>query len=490
MSTALSSKIKTLSQRQQVGLFLGPILFFILLVIPEPVDMPENSMQVAAIAVLMATYWMSEAIPIPATALMPIVLFPLLGIMDTSKVTLAYGNHLIFLFMGGFLIAIAIEKWQLHKRIALHTILLVGVSSKQIVLGFMLATAFLSAWVSNTATAMMMVTIGLAVIKQAQSHNTGKQQDDSAFATVLMLSIAYSASIGGIATLIGTPPNAILAGVIESNYGYTIGFAQWMSFGVPLSLIMLGLCWFYLTRIAFQSEFDELPGGKQSIRQQLNELGSMSAAETKVLAVFIMVVAGWLIRGLFDIQALESVKDSSIAMAGALMLFIIPADYKKGEYLLDWHTAKNIPWDIMILFGGGFALAGGFASSGLTEWIANQLIALQGINLIIMVFMVVLLVIFLTEITSNTATSSLLIPVMGAFALAIQVHPLYLMVAVALSASFAFMLPVATPPNAIVFSSRQVSIPQMARAGLWLNIIGSVLITLFVIFYLPRVFEL
>jgi len=490
MSTALSSKIKTLSQRQQVGLFLGPVLFFILLVIPEPVDMPENSMQVAAVAVLMATYWMSEAIPIPATALMPIVLFPLLGIMDTSKVTLAYGNHLIFLFMGGFLIAVTIEKWQLHKRIALHTILLVGVSSNQIILGFMLATAFLSAWISNTATAMMMVTIGLAVIKQAQSLNTSKQKDHSDFATALMLGIAYSASIGGIATLIGTPPNAILAGVIESSYGYTIGFAQWMSFGVPLSLIMLGLCWFYLTRIAFQSEFDELPGGKQSIRQQLNELGSMSAAEIKVLAVFSMVVAGWLIRGLFDIQALESVKDSSIAMAGALMLFIIPADYKKGEYLLDWHTAKNIPWDIMILFGGGFALAGGFASSGLTEWIASQLIALQGMNLIIMVFMVVLLVIFLTEITSNTATSSLLLPVMGAFALAIQVHPLYLMVAVALSASFAFMLPVATPPNAIVFSSRQVSIPQMARAGLWLNIIGSVLITLFVIFYLPRMFEL
>ena len=451
--------------------------------------MPDNSMQVAAVAVLMATYWMSEAIPIPATALMPIVLFPLLGVMDTSKVTLAYGNHLIFLFMGGFLIAVTIEKWQLHKRIALHTILLVGVSSNQIILGFMLATAFLSAWISNTATAMMMVTIGLAVIKQAQASNT-KQNDNSAFASALMLGIAYSASIGGIATLIGTPPNAILAGVIESSFGYSISFAQWMSFGAPLSLIMLGLCWFYLTHIAFQAEFDELPGGKQSIRQQLDALGPMSAAEIKILTVFIMVVSGWLIRGLFDVEALESVKDSSIAMAGALLLFIIPADFKKGEYLLDWETAKNIPWDIMILFGGGFALAGGFSSSGLTEWIASQLIALQGMNLIIIVFMVVLLVIFLTEITSNTATSSLLLPVMGAFAIAIQVHPLNLMVAVALSASFAFMLPVATPPNAIVFGSRRVSIPQMARTGLWLNIIGSVLITLFVIFYLPRIFEL
>jgi len=486
----LSSKIKISSQRQQIGLYLGPVLFFILLALPQSPDMPENSMQVAAVAVLMATYWMSEAIPIPATALMPIVLFPLLGIMDTSKVTLAYGNHLIFLFMGGFLIAVTIEKWQLHKRIALRTILLVGVSSNQIILGFMLATAFLSAWISNTATAMMMVTIGLAVIKQAQSYTDSEQNAKSSFASALMLGIAYSASIGGVATLVGTPPNAILAGVIESSYGYTIGFAQWMSFAVPLSLIMLGLCWFYLTQIAFKSEFDELPGGRQSIHQQLNELGPMSAAEIKVLLVFIMVAAGWLIRGLFEIQALESVKDSSIAMAGALLLFIIPADFKKGEYLLDWHTAKNIPWDIMILFGGGFALAGGFASSGLTEWIASQLIALQGMHLIIIVFMIVLLVIFLTEITSNTATASLLLPVMGAFALAIQVHPLNLMVAVAISASFAFMLPVATPPNAIVFSSRQVSIPQMARTGLWLNIIASLLITLFVIFYLPKIFEL
>jgi len=490
MNTPLLSKIKFLNQRQQIGLLLGPILFVVLLVLPQPADMPANSMQVAAVAVLMATYWMSEAIPIPATALMPIVLFPILGVMDTSKVTLAYGNHLIFLFMGGFLIAVTIEKWHLHKRIALRTILLVGVSSNQIILGFMLATAFLSAWISNTATAMMMVTIGLAVIKQAQSHSTNMQKNNSSFASALMLGIAYSASIGGIATLIGTPPNAILAGVIESSYGYTIGFAQWMSFGVPLSLIMLGLCWLYLTRFAFQSEFDELPGGKQSIRRQLDELGPMSSAEIKVLVVFIMVAAGWLIRGLLDIQALASVKDSSIAIAGALLLFIIPADFKKGEYLLDWHTAKNIPWDIMILFGGGFALAGGFASSGLTEWIASQLIALQGMNLIVIVLMIVLLVIFLTEITSNTATSSLLLPVMGAFALAIQVHPLNLMVAVALAASFAFMLPVATPPNAIVFSSRQVSIPQMARAGLWLNIIGSVLITLFVIFYLPKIFEL
>ena len=477
------------SARQKIGLLLGPLLFLFILFLPQPADMPEYSLQVAAVALLMATYWITEAIPIPATALMPIVLFPLLGVMPTSQVTLAYGNHLIFLFMGGFLIAVTIEKWQLHRRIALRTILLVGVSSNQIILGFMLATAFLSAWISNTATAMMMVTIGLAVVKQAQQDNAS-QTEHSSFATALMLSIAYAASIGGVATLIGTPPNAILAGVIESTFDYSIGFAQWMAFGVPISLTMLALCWFYLTHIAFKSEFDELPGGKQGIQQKLAELGPMSLPEKKVLSVFSLVAIGWILRGLVEVEALSAVSDASIAIAGAVLLFIIPAEKNWAEPLLDWDTAKSIPWDIMILFGGGFALANGFTSSGLTEWLANQLIALQGMELIIIVLMVVLLVIFLTEITSNTATASLMLPVMGAFAVAIQVSPLYLMVAVALSASFAFMLPVATPPNAIVFSSRKITIPEMARAGVWLNIIGSIVITLFVIFYLPSVFDI
>lgn len=476
------------SSQQKIGLLLGPLLFLFVLLLPQPADMPDHSLQVAAVALLMATYWITEAIPIPATALMPIALFPLLGVMHSSEVTLAYGNHLIFLFMGGFLIAVAIEKWQLHRRIALRTILLVGVSPNQIILGFMLATAFLSAWISNTATAMMMVTIGLAVVKQAE-QDSGSKATHSNFATALMLSIAYAASIGGVATLIGTPPNAILAGVIESSFAYSIGFAQWMAFGVPISLTMLALSWLYLTRIAFRAEFTELPGGRQSIQQKYNELGPMSLPEKKVLTIFALVAAGWILRGLIEMDALSTVSDASIAIAGAVLLFIIPAEKNWTEPLLDWHTAKSIPWDIMILFGGGFALADGFSSSGLTEWLANQLVALQAMDLIIIVLMVVLLVIFLTEITSNTATASLMLPVMGAFAVAIQISPLYLMVAVALAASFAFMLPVATPPNAIVFSSRKITIPQMARAGVWLNIIGSIVITLFVIFYLPSVFD-
>jgi sodium-dependent dicarboxylate transporter 2/3/5 len=480
------------SKRRLTGLILGPALFLILLLLPVPEGMSPQGMKVAAVAVLMATFWMTEAIAIPATALMPIALFPLLAVMPTSKVTSAYANHLIYLFLGGFLLAATIEKWQLHKRIALHTIHWVGVTPQRIVLGFMLATAFLSAWISNTATAMLMMTIGLAVLRQTTAAsgqlNSSVDIQPSSFGTALMLGIAYAASIGGIATLIGTPPNAILAGIAEKNFGYTIGFAQWLMFGLPLSFIMLAVAWYYLTHYIMGKEMPELPGGRQAIRQQLQALGPMSPEEKKVLAVFIFVAVAWIVHGLVDVGFLKYVTDSSIAIFAALLLFIIPADWGKGEFLLDWNTAARIPWDIIVLFGGGFALASGFESSGLTRWIADQLIVLQGAGLILTVFAVVLIVIFLTEVTSNTATASLVVPVIGAFALAVHIHPLYLMVAVAIAASFAFMLPVATPPNAIVFSSRQISIAQMAKAGIWMNLLGSIIITLFTVLVIPWVF--
>jgi sodium-dependent dicarboxylate transporter 2/3/5 len=448
--------------------------------------MPPLGMKVAAVTVLMAVLWIMEAIPMAATALLPIALFPLLGVMPTAKVTESYANHLIYLFMGGFLIAAAIEKWQLHKRIALHTVSLVGVSPKRIVLGFMLATGFLSCWISNTAAAMMMVTIGIALLHQLSDGATAKSDEagHSNFGTALMLGIAYAASIGGVATLIGTPPNALLAGIVEKRYGIVIGFAKWMEFAAPLAVVMLLATWYYLTHIAFRSELRELPGGKDVIREQLAALGPMSRQERWVLGVFALVVAAWLFRGLLHIKALAEVTDSSVAISGALLLFVIPSDWRKGEFLLDWQTAVRIPWDIIILFGGGFALAAAFGVSGLTEWLGNQLSFLHGAGVAITTLGVVLLVIFLTEVTSNTATASLMLPIMGGFALAAGVPLLPLMAGTALAASFAFMLPVATPPNAIVFCSRQVTIPQMVRVGLWLNLFGTFLITLFVtVFY-------
>ncbi|WP_455220748.1 SLC13 family permease [Kaarinaea lacus] len=479
--------------RQTTGLFLGPLLFSTLLLAPVPDGLSDAGMAVAAVAALMAVWWVSEAVPIPATALLPIALFPFLGVMKTQQVTGAYANHLIYLFMGGFLIAVTMEKWQLHKRIALHTIKLVGVSPKRIVLGFMLATAFLSMWISNTATAMMMVTIGLALIRQVRESLPTEAQNDVTtfpFATALMLGIAYAASIGGVATLIGTPPNAILAGVVEKTYGISIGFADWMLFALPLSILMLLLTWYYLVHFVYRSDLKELPGGKQAVEQALLQLGLMKKQEKRVLVVFICVASAWILRSVIDIDALAMVTDSSIAMLGALALFVIPSDFSKREFLLDWNTAVKIPWDIIILFGGGFALAEGFNSSGLTLWIASQLTVLEGTQIFILVAVIVLLVIFLTEVTSNTATASLLLPIMGALAVAMNIHPLATMIAVAVAASYAFMLPVATPPNAIVFASRAVTIPQMARAGVALNLLGALLITLFIMVVLPLVMNI
>lgn len=477
------------SLRQKVGLFAGPLACIVLLLLPVPENMSDEAMRVLAVTALMAIFWMTEAIPIAATALIPIALFPLLSVMPTSKVTAAYGNHLVYLFLGGFLIAIAIERWRLHKRIALRTVLLVGVTPQRIILGFMIATAFLSCWISNTATAMLMVTIGIAVLKQHAQANQLMNEDGSVkqtnFSLALMLGIAYAASIGGVATLIGTPPNAILAGIVEKELGYTIGFAQWMMFAAPLSIVMLTIAWLYLTRFAFPNDVDGLSGGKAAIHQALHELGAMSVQEKRVLAVFLFVVCAWLFRGLLDFEFLQHVTDSAVAIFGALLLFVIPADLKKGEFLLDWKSATRIPWDIIILFGGGFALASAFSATGLTTWIGGELSVLQGAAVLLIVTAVVLMVIFLTEVTSNTATASLLLPVMAGFAMASDIPALTLMAAVALAASFAFMLPVATPPNAIIFSSRQITIPQMAKAGFALNIIGAFFIVMFAVYVLP-----
>ncbi len=475
--------------RRTIGSFLGPAIFIFFIVIPVPETMSKEAMYTAGIALLMATWWLTEAIPIPATALLPLVLFPALGVATVAEVSANYGNHIIFLFMGGFFIAKAVEKWHLHKRIALHTIRLVGVTPERIVLGFMLVTAFLSMWVSNTATCMMMVTIAIAVLKQ-KNNTEINQAGHAMFATALMLSIAYAASIGGVATLIGSPPNAILAGIAEQQYGYTISFVDWLMFGLPLSIVMLVVAWFYLTKLAYRDIDFELTGGMKTIEQEIQNMGTMSTQEKRVLFVFVSVAIAWIVRGLVDIDAFKMIKDSTIAIAGAIILFIIPAgsnpaSSNKMEFLLDWQTAVTIPWDILILFGGGFALAHGVASSGLTQWIGQELSVLQGSNLIIVLFIVVTIMVFLTEITSNTATAVLLVPVLGALASAIESHPLGLMVAAAIAASFAFMLPVATPPNAIVFSSRQISIPQMATAGIWLNLVGIVVITVFVMLLLP-----
>ncbi|MDH5547037.1 MAG: DASS family sodium-coupled anion symporter [Gammaproteobacteria bacterium] len=475
-----------LSKQKITGLISGPGLFFLFLLLPVPDGLSQQGMLVAATAMLMAALWITEAIPIPLTALIPVALFPMKGVLDVHQIVGAYTHHLIFLFLGGFLIAATLEKWNLHLRIALHTLRFTGTTPAKLLFGFMLATAFLSMWISNTAAALLMVTIAAAVIRQLEPGEK-TQCGSRSLATVLMLGIAYSASIGGIATLIGTPPNAILAAIVEQQYGISIHFIDWMKIALPLSLSMLLITWAYL-RMSIPSS--NTPTYDFDVSKQIGQLGRTSSTEKRVLVIFLLVVCGWLFQGLIPTNTLLRVSDAGIAMVGALLLFLTPAKKMFGPRLLDLKTAKSIPWDILILFGGGLALAEGFSESGLTLWVAAQFSVLRGIDIIMLIGMIVLVVVFLTEVTSNTATASILLPIMGSLAIALHLHPFMTMVAVALSASFAFMLPVATPPNAIVFASRKVTIAQMAQAGFALNIIGAILITLYIVYLVPLITDL
>lgn len=472
-----------LPARQTAGLWGGLLLFVLVLALPQPQGLSPAGQAVAAVTVLMAAWWMTEALPLAATALLPVLLFPLLNVVPAAEVTAAYGHHLVFLFLGGFMIAVTLERWHLHRRLALLTISLVGSSSVRILLGFMLATAFLSMWISNTATVMMMVPIAAAVAGQFSPTNGNEQH--KGFGAVLMLGVAYSSSIGGIATLIGTPPNAILAGMIEELYGIRISFALWMSFGLPFAILFLALAWLYLWRFVLDKHGGSEIAHGEVIQSELAKLGPFSRAEKRVLFVFIIVAMAWLLRGLLSTDIVDRIEDSTIAIAGALILFLLPAG--DGQRLLDWDTAKRIPWGVLLLFGGGFALARGFEQTGLSTWTGQQLLMFDQAGPVLIVALVVTLVKFLTEVTSNTATATLLIPIMAGFAEATGLHPFVLMAATAVSASLAFMLPVATPPNAIIFGTPYITVPLMARHGFWLNLLGIPVTTLFVVMLLPVV---
>lgn len=472
--------------RQKVGLVLGPVLFALMLLIPTPAGMEPGAQRMAAVALLMATWWMCEAIPIPATSLLPIAFFPLLGIMHTKKATAPYASHLIFLFMGGFIIALAMQRWNLHRRIAMNIVKAVGFSPGRLIFGFMAATAVLSAFVSNTATTVMMMPIGLAIIAHviAEGKKEGLDQeidfspDKFAFGLNLMLGIAYAASIGGVATLIGTPPNTVLAGYLQKTYGYEITFVDWMKVGVPLVIVMLPLCWLWLTRIANPLKLKKVPGGRDLINQELKEMGPMCTGERWTALIFGLTALGWIFRKQlgFIFPEPKLVTDAAIAMTGALLLFLIPINMKKNEFVMNWHWASKMPWGVLILFGGGLSMASGFKATKLADWIGSQVGLLDQAPIIILIIAVTTLIIFLTELTSNTATSAMVMPILSAVAIGLGQSPLLLIIPAAVAASCAFMLPVATPPNAIVFGSGYVTIPQMARSGIGLNLIGIVLV--------------
>jgi len=476
---------KEYTNRQKIGLALGPLLFILMLILPAPGGMEPAAQKMAAVACLMATWWMTEAIPIPATSLLPIALFPFMGIMGTKAAAAPYASHLIFLFMGGFIIALSMQRWNLHRRVAMNIVKVVGFSPGRLIFGFMTATAALSAFVSNTATTVMMMPIGLAIIHHVIAEGKKEGLDSEidfspekfAFGLNLMLGIAYAASIGGIATLIGTPPNTVLAGYLTKTYGYEITFASWMAVGVPLVVVLLPLCWLWLTRVANPMKLKRVPGGRDLIDKELEEMGSMSPGERWTAVVFLLTALGWIFRKKIGFMFPEPkmVTDAAIAMIGALVLFAIPLNLKRNEFVMNWTWAAKMPWGVLILFGGGLSLAAGFKATGLAAWIGSQVGLLEAAPIFVLVLAVATLIIFLTELTSNTATSAMVMPILSAIAVGLGQNPLLLVVPAAIAASCAFMLPVATPPNAIVFGSGYVSIPQMVKSGFGLNILGIII---------------
>lgn len=483
---------------QWLGLLAGPLLAILLyLLLPETYRDTQGEAAVfshagratAGMAAWMAVWWMTEAIAIYATALLPLAILPVLGAVPVRQAAAPYAHELIFLFMGGFIIALAMQRWGLHRRFALAALRLAGTRPHRMVGGFMGVTALLSMWVSNTATAIMMLPMAVSVIRLVVKEETaasapGLAEDHSQhFKLCLLLGIAYAASIGGIGTLIGTPPNLFLASYIQSNMGREISFTRWMGVGMPLVAVFLPIAWLLLTRVLFPIHLARIEGGDALVREAYRRLGPMERGEWAVFAVFVTTVAAWVFRPLLarltvaGIQPLAGLTDPGIAMIAALALFVIPLDLQQRVFVMDWETAARLPWGLLLLFGGGLSLAAAIQANDVDVFLGSQVGALAGWPSLPLVLAVVALVIFLTELTSNTATTAALVPVLAGLAPGLGVHPFLLIVPAAIAASCAFMLPVATPPNAVVFSTGDVTIPQMCRAGLWLNIIGIALIT-------------
>lgn len=473
--------------KHQIGLFAGAILFCTISFAPLGLEMPPSARYTLALTVLMAIWWVTEALPLPITALLPLIVLPLTGVASFDETGKGYSDSVIYLFLGGFILALAIEHWNLHKRIALAIITRIGSSLPMLVLGFVVATGGLSMWISNTSTALMMLPIGLAVIQQLDElHQAEFEAERVRFGKALLLGIAYASSIGGIGTLIGTPTNMIFTSFVSKNYaGQEVNFLDWLVFALPATCVMLLACWYYLIRWGFPVRAKLTPSMREMLLEQQRQLGAMSYEEKWVLGIFGTVAACWIGRG-FVLDYLnglgiviKGLSDTTIALAGAMVLFVIPSRQKPDEMLMTWATAARLPWDIILLFGGGLALASGFDKSGLATWIAGQLSALQGVPLLIVLFAVSLLVLVLTEFASNVATVSMMLPVLASLATTMQIHPYILMISTTCIASAGFMMPMGTAANALVFGTGYLHINDMIRAGFWLDIISVVLFTLY-----------
>ena len=456
------------------GLLLGILVFALMAWLPEPDGLSQKAWYTAAVTLMMGIWWITEAIPIYATALVPIVFFPMLGVTSIADATTPYANPIIYLFMGGFFLALGMERWKLHRRIALTIVSKSGVKPTSIILGFTIASASLSMFVSNTATAIMMLPIAMSVFELAENTDPNERKN---FEIVLILSIAYGCNIGGIGTLIGTPPNAFLAAFFQENYGVEISFLDWMLVGVPVLLVSLPLMFLLLTRVIYPIHMPELKGGHAFIETELAKMGSMSTQEIRVGIIFLLTALLWIFRPLLD-EKIPGMSDAGIAIIAALLLFMMPSSDEDQPFLLTWEDTKKMPWGVLILFGGGLSMASAISSTGLAVWIGDSLSVLQGWPVLLLVVIVTTMMIFLTELTSNTASTAAFLPILVSLAYGIGENPLLLAVPAVIAASCAFMLPVATPPNAIVYGIGKITIPQMSKAGFWLNILFIGIITL------------
>ena len=466
---------------QIVGRILGPAIFALMLVADQwQVVMSAEAWRVAAVGLWMAIWWATEAIPVPVTAFLPIIIFEPLGISSIRDAAAPYANPIIYLFLGGFMLALAIERWDLHRRIALAILDRTGTDGRRLIGGFMLVCAMLSMWMTNTSTTMMLLPIVLSVISVIRENVPElSEQEQHDFQISMLLGLAYSASIGGLATLIGTPPNALLVGFMAENHGIEISFARWMVVGIPVSAVMLPIAWIALTKFLFPVNIPASDVVSDHLHELREEIGAMTTPERRVAVVFATVIFCWMLRRpLTDLLGISGVSDAGIVMTAALLLFVLPSGDAAQPRLMVWEDAGRLPWGVLILFGGGLSLAAAVSDSGLALWLGESLSPLNAWGTTVLLVAAVAMVIFLTELTSNLATTATLLPVIGAIAIQAGVPPIVLTVPITIAASCAFMLPVATPPNAIVFATGRLSIPEMARAGILLNIIGIIIVSL------------
>ncbi|MDG1041157.1 MAG: DASS family sodium-coupled anion symporter [Polaribacter sp.] len=474
-----------MSTSKKIGLFLGPILFFIIQNLPT-VLVSEKADAVIAVALWMVIWWITESVNIAVTALLPLILFPLINVMPIAEVGNNYGSPIIFLFFGGFVLALALEKVNLHKRIALNIIKITGRTPNKVVLGFMIATAFMSMWISNTASTVVMLPIAISVIRLLIDDEDGFTKGDKNFALSVMLGIAFAANSGGIATVIGTPPNSVLIGLLENQYQIEISFLKWMTFGLPFSIIMVGLCYLVLVKWMFPCNHIQFSSSANLISDEIKKLGPISKQEKRVLTIFAITVFLWITRTIINKFFPQlNLSDTAISLIGALALFAIPLSIKKGTFILKWNDTEKLAWGILLLFGGGLALAKGMDASGLVD-VITEAIKSGDFNITITVSLLIILMLFMTELMSNVALISVLAPVVAGIAIGLNIPILNVLIPVTMASSCAFMLPMATPPNAIVFASGYVKVSEMVKAGILLNIFAVILLILYYLFVIPH----